>query len=141
MAGLPRTPAVDVYRIERRPDGTLACWALRGARKRRLAHVAVHSPTGFECGYSGSGPADLALSILADLFGTPRAARAYRAPRGRTAQVWCLHQLAKARWIAPLQVAPGALVDLDAREIYAWALEQRDRLAEAGRGPQEVGAA
>jgi hypothetical protein len=30
-----------------------------------LPHVKRHSPTGFEWGYSGSGPADLALSILA----------------------------------------------------------------------------
>lgn len=28
-----------------------------------------HSPTGFAWGYSGSGPAQLALAILADLFG------------------------------------------------------------------------
>ena len=27
-----------------------------------------HSPTGFECGYNGSGPAQLALAILADYF-------------------------------------------------------------------------
>lgn len=31
-----------------------------------LHHVKHHSPTGFECGYHGSGPADLALSILCD---------------------------------------------------------------------------
>jgi hypothetical protein len=28
-----------------------------------------HSPTGFEWGYAGSGPAQLALAILADHFG------------------------------------------------------------------------
>jgi hypothetical protein len=28
-----------------------------------------HSPTGFEWGYDGSGPAQLALAILADHFG------------------------------------------------------------------------
>lgn len=27
-----------------------------------------HSPTGFECGYRGSGPADLALNVLAQLI-------------------------------------------------------------------------
>lgn len=27
-----------------------------------------HSPTGFECGYTGSGPAQLALALLADAF-------------------------------------------------------------------------
>lgn len=34
-----------------------------------LRHVIYHSPTGFEWGYGGSGPADLALSILADALG------------------------------------------------------------------------
>lgn len=34
-----------------------------------LRHLIWHSPTGFECGDSGYGPADLALSILADHFG------------------------------------------------------------------------
>jgi hypothetical protein len=28
-----------------------------------------HSPTGFECGYNGSGPAQLALALLADVVG------------------------------------------------------------------------
>lgn len=37
-----------------------------GAR-RQLEHVSRHSPDGFEWGYGGSGPADLALSILADM--------------------------------------------------------------------------
>lgn len=35
-------------------------------RSRPLHHVVYHSPDGFEAGYGGSGPADLALSILAD---------------------------------------------------------------------------
>ena len=35
-----------------------------------------HSPTGFEWGYGGSGPAQLALAILADHFGDGRQALA-----------------------------------------------------------------
>jgi hypothetical protein len=35
-----------------------------------------HSPTGFEWGYGGSGPAQLALAILADALGDARAALA-----------------------------------------------------------------
>jgi len=31
-----------------------------------LTHIVRHSPDGFNFGYSGSGPADLALSILTD---------------------------------------------------------------------------
>ena len=33
-----------------------------------LKHYVRHSPDGFEFGYSGSGPADLARSILIDYF-------------------------------------------------------------------------
>ena len=35
-------------------------------RQRLLDHVILHSPTGLEWGYAGSGPADTALSILVD---------------------------------------------------------------------------
>lgn len=34
-----------------------------------LPHVVLHSPTGYDWGYGGSGPADLALSILAHYLG------------------------------------------------------------------------
>lgn len=33
-----------------------------------LKHIVRHSPTGMNFGYGGSGPADLALSILEDVF-------------------------------------------------------------------------
>lgn len=36
-----------------------------------------HSPTGFEWGYGGSGPAQLALAILADCVGDEVALRVY----------------------------------------------------------------
>ena len=44
---------------------------------RTLHHVVVHSPTGFSWGYGGSGPSDLALSILCDYSGF----RGAKAPR------------------------------------------------------------
>ncbi|MGH9158161.1 MAG: DUF6166 domain-containing protein [Acidimicrobiales bacterium] len=34
-----------------------------------LKHVELHSPDGFQWGYGGSGPADLALAILIDHLG------------------------------------------------------------------------
>jgi len=43
--------------------------AERQIERHDLKHVMIHSPDGFEWGYRGSGPADLALSILADFFG------------------------------------------------------------------------
>jgi hypothetical protein len=36
---------------------------------RPLRHEMRHSPTGFSWGYAGSGPADLARSLLADYLG------------------------------------------------------------------------
>jgi hypothetical protein len=48
-----------------------------------------HSPDGYECGYNGSGPAQLALAILADHLGDDE--RAVR-----------LHQKYKARVVAAL---------------------------------------
>jgi len=42
-----------------------------------LPHVNRHSPDGFGWGYNGSGPSDLALSILTDLIGLERAEARY----------------------------------------------------------------
>ncbi|HHY79747.1 DUF6166 domain-containing protein [Thermoanaerobacter sp. RKWS2] len=43
-----------------------------------LNHIIKHSPTGFEWGYGGSGPADLALSILTDAAGYKTAQNFYQ---------------------------------------------------------------
>ena len=39
-----------------------------GQKRRELTHQIRHSPTGLEWGYGGSGPADLALSLLTDVL-------------------------------------------------------------------------
>jgi hypothetical protein len=44
-----------------------------------LEHRVRHSPTGFSWGYAGSGPADLARSILWDLLGSQPAPWLYQA--------------------------------------------------------------
>lgn len=41
-------------------------------------HVRSHSPTGFAWGYSGSGPAQLALAICIELFTVGRALNIYQ---------------------------------------------------------------
>jgi hypothetical protein len=41
--------------------------------------VRNHSPTGFEFGYGGSGPAQLALAILLDYMGRPPSPGMYQA--------------------------------------------------------------
>jgi len=59
-----------IYLGHRGEDGSLEVEVFDRDRKiiQPLRHVGIHSPDGFEWGYGGSGPADLALSILADLF-------------------------------------------------------------------------
>jgi len=48
-----------------------------------------HSPTGFEWGYAGSGPAQLALAILADALGDDeRAQRLHQKFKGKFVQNW-----------------------------------------------------
>ena len=64
---------------------------VEGPRTRDLPlHLAVrnHSPCGFEWGYLGSGPAQLALAMCTELVGPVRAQRVY--------------QHVKERLIAPL---------------------------------------
>ena len=63
----------------------------------------VHSPTGFEWGYGGSGPADLALNILG-LYVPP-------------AEAWRLHQRFKTEVIARLPRDGGVL---QSPRIVAW---------------------
>lgn len=43
--------------------------ALSVRNERKLKHLIRHSPSGLEWGYEGSGPADLAFSLLIDHFG------------------------------------------------------------------------
>lgn len=52
--------------LDCRPTCTVE-WADSRYRLRWLTH---HSPTGIEWGYGGSGPSDLARSIVGDLLGT-----------------------------------------------------------------------
>ncbi len=46
---------------------------------RPLRHIVHHSPTGFEWGYGGSGPADLALALCADVLGERPSVALYQA--------------------------------------------------------------
>ncbi len=84
-----------------------------------LVHVELHSDA-FEWGYAGSGPADLALSILADHFGEHPTLGELR--RGECL-CWRFHQDFKWRFIAP---APAEGFRLASYEIDDWLHEQAD---------------
>jgi len=58
-------------------DGVVVLVFADGQRPYRLRHLIVHSPSGVNWGYNGSGPADLALAILADYLGETTAIPAH----------------------------------------------------------------
>jgi len=76
-----------------------------GARASIPQRYVHHSPTGFEWGYGGSGPADLALNILA-LFVAP-------------SEAWRLHQDFKRTCIARVP-REGATINAD--NVRRWIL-------------------
>src|SRR3990167_8955216 len=95
--------ASDKVYIGQRPAdderGDCRVWVERRGKAYPLKHVVLHSPTGFEWSYGGSGPADLALSILVDYFReTPQDAKD-RLPEHSRA--YALHQEFKWKFIAP----------------------------------------
>lgn len=123
------------YTIFRATD-SVQCKVRDGAtgKEYMLRHVVAHSPTGFEMGYGGSGPADLALSILADYFGpvnptteTRRGCTHYPeiwdqlVPEARKQHAYCRaylhHQSFRWQFIAP---ATGLTLVLSEAEIEAW---------------------
>jgi hypothetical protein len=62
----------DVRYVGIRTANGCEVWVSRGESIRRLNprfDLRQHSPTGFEWGYGGSGPAQLALALLADWVG------------------------------------------------------------------------
>ena len=62
-----------------RSNGCCAVLVHEGGGSRPLAprhDLRNHSPDGFEWGYSGSGPAQLALALAADVLGDDEAASA-----------------------------------------------------------------
>lgn len=69
-----------------------------------LPHIEFHSPDGFEWGYPGSGPADLALAILADFFDEdPEEVRTYAfTGKGELSQAFHAHQEFKQEFIEDL---------------------------------------
>lgn len=70
-----------------------------------LQHVVVHSPTGFEYGYGGSGPADLALSILFDWRGVRPDLGQWDDHLAGLAQAFKWEFIANADQLAPLEIS------------------------------------
>ena len=92
-----------------------------------FAHCKLHSPTGFEVGSSGSGPADTAASILADYFDESPCAveHAWRGRSNRFSSFAIkLHQSFKTEVITGIGLEPGEIHMLDEEQITAWLVEK-----------------
>lgn len=120
---------VKTYEIERElKEGTVQCWVVErrsgGSTLSRelLHHWKVHSPTGFECGQGGSGPLDLALSILSDHLGVPADFDYATAPFAsypikNFQKAWSFHHQFRDDFIAQLPATGGEIL---ATEVAAW---------------------
>jgi hypothetical protein len=97
-----------VYSIQRTPHGVV-CTINGGTASSRPLPLRLdlwnHSPTGFEFGCGGSGPAQLALAILADCCGDELAVT--------------FHQLFKRAVIARLPADGGSLTGTFVRDVLA----------------------
>jgi hypothetical protein len=79
-------------------------------RKSQL--ILNHSPDGFECGYGGSGPAQLALAILTEALGSKNDWQAIE-----------MHQKFKVDMIAPLPQDAGWTIT--GAQVIEWLAKQR----------------
>lgn len=72
--------AIDRLRLSAGDTGDrdVILWRQGGRACMNVPHVARHSPDGPEWGYTGSGPADAALSILTRVVGLERAEELYQ---------------------------------------------------------------
>lgn len=113
------------YRITRYDASTLECRIHEDDKvSRELVHVPLHSPTGFNSGYLGSGPADLALALLVHHLGEdPITVMDIARNRiGGVSKALDMHQRFKADIVAHICLADGESYNLPDTRIGQWIL-------------------
>lgn len=123
-----------IFRGYREDEGNLVVTVedARTGKVEDLPHVVHHSPTGYGCGYGGSGPADLALSMCAAIIGAePDTVEVFEGVRrnrkvGRSA--WDAHQRVKREIVAQLpQDRPWSVGAKDIAPVIFAAVGQEER--------------
>lgn len=115
-----------IYVGQRPPDDIGDCRVVvltAENEEKALHHVELHSPTGYEWGYGGSGPADLALSILADHFGERPDREAL--DTGHGLMCWRYHQAFKWDIVSHF---PHAGWRLTTEQIAQWVAMYKEKL-------------
>jgi hypothetical protein len=108
---------MKVYQGQRPADdqiGDCRVLVIEDGRTRPLRHVRYHSDA-FEFGYGGAGPADTALSILANYFDEKRLNRR-QIERGKS-RAWLWHQPFKWAFIS---TADRASFTITEAQIAEW---------------------
>lgn len=103
----------------RRIDAGISCLVKDGDITQELKHIPIHSLDGFEIGYEGSGPADLALAILADYFNETED----QIRKGFDTKSWRLHQQFKSQFIASIELKQFGKHTINTGEIISWAVK------------------
>jgi len=124
---------MKTYKVERLGDGTVICSVFGESTKYSLPHVVFHSPTGFETGYAGSGPSDLALSIMADHYGvkpSQMAARMRGAHAGDPDSTYVarFYQLFKDFFIMNSTLQVEESYSITTQEIEQWIAHEATRM-------------
>lgn len=96
--------SVNVYRGKRTPVGCIVTVNYMPLNPRH--DLVSHSPTGFEWGYGGSGPAQLALAMMCHEYGEAKAARIYQTFKWRflatiKGEEWTINSLGIEHVMAP----------------------------------------
>lgn len=100
--------------------GDVEVYVMEDGRRRELTHYPYHSPDGFEFGYSGSGPSDLALAILADVLGEHPSRE--ELDKGRPV-CWKLHLDFKHDYVA---TSPREGLYITAHQVETWLEGKRE---------------
>jgi hypothetical protein len=114
---------MKIYQGQRPADdaiGDCHVVVIEDGRTRPLRHVKYHSDA-FEFGYGGAGPADTAMSILADYFGEKRLTRK-RIERGKS-RAWRWHQPFKWAFISTADHSGFTITEA---QITEWLKKQGD---------------
>jgi hypothetical protein len=122
---------MKTYEVTRGTSGQIGVLVKtnNGRNATLLKHCALHSPTGMETGYSGSGPSDLAASILANYFGVNQEhlisvwQKSWGGKEGLAQKVLTLHHAFKEQFISPRKLDPGQSYTISTDEISSWIAE------------------